>query len=304
MLNSCCKINIPDELLCFYKYEPEDTQNEDEICIDPNVRINRDSRGRVVSVGYYSPDKELIKLVFYDGGTISKINYYREDRLYLAETYKDNLILLKEIFKKDGSFAYSISYEYNQNNQIRRICKKTTKTEVVVIYKFDSLNRIIQRKIIVDYKPYSEQSYSYDVLDRVTGYKDENQKITVNNISPKNELLNYVITDKMGNEITVVNHFTERGYLNSEVSLNGCSISVNDTSYADNIMLKRPYTSEDDLDFVIANLFKNTDTACAKRTDYSDILKNSAGIIDNNIELRTLPISIRKRVLYNIMAKA
>ncbi len=68
-------------------------------------------------------------------------------------------------------------------------------------------------------------------------------------------------------------------------------------------MLKKPYTTEDDLDIIISSLFTGMDTSTS-RTDYSDVLSSNAmGLIDRSIEIRTLPISLRKRALYNTLVK-
>ena len=301
MLNSYIKINLPSELSALLIKKPEDIAIDEYQIINSDVEIKCDSRGRVISACYYTPEGETLKQIFFDGNHISKINYYRDEKLYSAEYYKNSLILAKEIYMKDGELYSVINYEYNKNNQICRITKKTIKNEIVCIYKFDSLNRIISRKILIDSKPYSEQQYEYDILDRIVEYRDENYKIRVKNMSFKNELLCYEITDKIGNKISITNHFTELGYENSNISLNGCSISVNDTSYTDNIMLKKPYTSEDDLDFIIANLFKNANNTIKNCEHKKEATNKSSGFVDKNIELRSLPISIRKRVLYNLV---
>lgn len=64
----------------------------------------------------------------------------------------------------------------------------------------------------------------------------------------------------------------------------------------DSNMLKKPYTKENDLDLIIQKLLKPDDSKI-KRT-------SSSNFVDENIETKTLPISIRKRILYNIATKA
>ena len=64
-------------------------------------------------------------------------------------------------------------------------------------------------------------------------------------------------------------------------------------------MLKKPYATEDDLDIIISNLFTGMD-AVTQRPASSN---NAMGLIDANIENRALPISLRKRALYNTLAK-
>ena len=60
-------------------------------------------------------------------------------------------------------------------------------------------------------------------------------------------------------------------------------------------MLKKPYASEDDLDFVIANLFNSTDFMSTKREVNKE--NQVTDIINTIIQYRTLPISMRKRLL-------
>lgn len=115
-------------------------------------------------------------------------------------------------------------------------------------------------------------------------------------------MISYVITDRMGNDITIENLFTERGYAYTNITLNGHSSTVKDTSYVDNVMLKKPYTSEDDLDLIIANLFRGEKAMQAEREN--DAEKRSSSLIDKSIEFRALPISMRKRLLYSIASKA
>ena len=65
-------------------------------------------------------------------------------------------------------------------------------------------------------------------------------------------------------------------------------------------MLKKPYATEDDLDLIISNLMKPS--IQTQRVD--DVLtKKTAGLIDSTIQVKTLPISIRKRVLFNIVSR-
>ena len=81
-----------------------------------------------------------------------------------------------------------------------------------------------------------------------------------------------------------------------EIIVNGHSTTVKDTSYVDNIMLKKPYATEDDLDLIIANLFGGTGT---RNSEESSVIKSSFKKAQQDIEPRILPISIRKRLLYN-----
>ena len=66
-------------------------------------------------------------------------------------------------------------------------------------------------------------------------------------------------------------------------------------------MLKKPSASDEDLDLIISNLFNQTDDKSYTRELSTVVNKHSMGLIDKNIENRTLPISLRKRMLYNLV---
>ena len=151
------------------------------------------------------------------------------------------------------------------------------------------------RKLYKNSEHINEQHYKYDILDRIIEYQDDNQHIVVNKISLNNELLSYVIIDRMGNKIVVENLYSSSTYAETKISLNGHSTTIKDTSYVDNIMLKRPYANENDLDLIIANLFHEEKVTPTKREAYSEV--NAMDVIDSNIQNRTLPISMRKRLL-------
>lgn len=305
MLNSYYRLSVPEDLTAYYHVTDvinsvEESPSEEIFASD--LTINRDARGCVTSVNYYSPDKELVKEVFYTGETISKINYYRGKYLVCTEGYKNGLLALKFVFKNSGYLAYSVEYEYNRRNFVTGICKKYLGRILKAEYKYDDIDRIVERIVYNNDEEVIKQIYNYDILDRIVEYKDNNQRIVVNKVSKKNELLYYVITDRMGNDITIENLFTERGYAYTNITLNGHSSTVKDTSFVDNVMLKKPYTSEDDLDLIIANLFRREDAMHVERENIPE--KRSSGLIDKSIEFRALPISMRKRLLYSIAAKA
>ena len=69
-------------------------------------------------------------------------------------------------------------------------------------------------------------------------------------------------------------------------------------------MLKKPRANEDDLDLIVSKLLsKNVLSLC--NTDKTKTAEMHAqDIIDENIKIKTLPISIRKRILYNISMKS
>ena len=296
--------SIPQELISYSKVLDEIINFNSDIDISSGAEINRDSRGRIVSANFYSADNELYKQIYFDGDYINAIHYYRNDKLFCKEVFDAGYLNSKYFYKKDSSLAYEIHYTYNKAHLLESLCKKNFEREITVTYSYDSLDRIVKRKIFLNSKLLTSQQYSYDALNRVVEYKDENQRIVVKNISRKNELISYSITDKIENEIIITNHFTETGYVDTEFTLNGHSTTVKDTSFADNIMLKKPFTSEDDLDLIISGLY-NSSSSIINKPDKNDIIsRNSMSLIDSNIELKILPISIRKRVLYNIAMKA
>lgn len=301
MLDSYYRLSVPEDLSTYYRVTDviRKMDVQESINFNSDVVVARDSQGCISSVSYFTSEHDLVKEVFYKGEDISKINYYRGKILYSTEGYKDGLLALKFIFKSNGYLDHSFEYEYNKKSQISSICKKLQGREVLVVYKYDEFDRIMLRKIYLNSEKVLEQYYGYDILDRIKEYKDDNQHIIVNSVSQKNELLSYVITDKMGNEIKIENHFTERGYTETEITVNGHCSKVKDTSYVDNVMLKKPYTNEDDLDLIIANLFGGAKPMQTTRTRENEVEKRSVNLIDKGIEQRVLPISMRKRLLYN-----
>ena len=99
-----------------------------------------------------------------------------------------------------------------------------------------------------------------------------------------------------------MNVLSEQKYEYTDLSLNGHTVRIKDRSYVDNVMLKKPYTTEDDLDFIISKLYgvKPLETA-TKRQNYGDI---SDETIQSKVSPNMLPISLRKRLLINSVKKA
>ena len=269
----------------------------------PQTEILRDSQGRICSVCYYNNKRELTKQVFYNGAAIKSIEYYHKNTLISKEEFNDSKLITKKHY--DNGIVESITnFEYDSKKNVQKITKEENNFFVIVQYMYDTFNRIISRKTYNNKEFISKQEYNYDILDRVTYYSDENQTIKVNSYSSKNELINYTITDRMNNVIIVINHFSDTGYICTEYSLNEHSLTLNDTSYVDNIMLKRPYATEEDLDLIISNLYslKDSFNGCSRQATAAG--RNATELINNNISQRVLPISIRKRVLYNIALKS
>jgi hypothetical protein len=125
-------------------------------------------------------------------------------------------------------------------------------------------------------------------------YRDNNQTINVKEVGSNRKLISYVIQDRMHNDIYIYNLFENDKYSKTEITLNGHKMFVRDISYVDNAMLRKPYTREDDLDFMMTNLFRQED-APVKRQDEDSNVTNFK--LNNCMQRPILPISIRKSQL-------
>ena len=267
------------------------------------TEILRDSHGRICSICYYNLKRELTKQVFYIGAEIKSIEYYHKNTLVTREEFEDSKLIIKKHYC-DGSIESTLKFKYDALKNIQKISKEENGNFTAIEYKYDTLSRIIARQIYNDKGLISKQEYNYDALNRVIFYSDENQKIVVYNYNKKNELLNYEITDRMNNVISVVNHFSDTGYICTDYSLNKHSLTINDTSYVDNIMLKKPNATEDDLDLIISKLYYQKSTSSEFIKQPASAERNASKLIDNSISQRALPISIRKRVLLSIASNS
>ena len=308
MQNYLC-ISIPDELQQFAKLmEPDDEIIQPKLnSQDFGVKLIKDEYGNLTCAAYYSDTGELLKKILYKGSTISSIEQYRNNILYSTEKYDNGKITRKIKYDKSGKTISTISYEYNKKDQLITIRKFTNDVRYAIIYGYDELMRVNSRSIKIDDKFIEEQRYRYDILDRVVEYKDKNQKIEVHKLNPNNLLLSYTITDNIGNQIHVKNKFMCSEYIGTEIELNGHTTSIKEKSYLDNVMLKKPFTSEDDLDFVLSNIYKKHQSEqfvpiqITRRESKNNVINM---IIDDKLkpkpEITILPISIRKRVLLNL----
>jgi len=284
-------VTIPEELL-EYAIVNADESSDSKTDKNFGLKVIKNQCGEVERVDYYTNTGDLLKSIYYKGFSISTIKYYRNMKLYAEERYSDGKLVSKGVYNPDGTIQHGIAYNYNRQNNIISIEKASNGSKYKVEYGYDELNRVNSRKIYVNDELKSEQTYRFDILDRIVEYKDNNQQIEISQISTKNELISYKITDKIGNEMFIVNRFNENGYVGTDITLNNHRTTVKNRSYVDNVMLKKPYTTEDDLDLIIANLFNSQDNT-TKRT------VNPEEYIDKTIQSRVLPISIRKRLLYN-----
>ena len=303
-------ISIPTELQQYTKIVSNINDNTEhpikEVNTDFGVKLIKDDKGNLIHAAYYSESGELLKKIFYDGPTVSSIEHYRYNLLCSIEKYNNGKITRKTKFNRFRKPICIVNYEYNRKDQITAIRKFANDNRYEVEYGYDELMRVNSRIIKVNNNIVTEQRYRYDILDRIVEYKDENQTITVKKLNPKNELLSYSITDKVGNTIIIINKYLCSDYIGTEIELNGHKTTVCDKSYVDNIMLKKPFTSEDDLDLVMSKMiYKNNHERTSniapitKRTSNTDITNV---VINENINISTkpLPISMRKLRLLQI----
>ena len=263
---------------------------------DFGVKFIKNDQNELECAAYYSDTGELLKQVYYKGSIVSSIIHYRNNILYSDEIYSDGKLKRKTIYSTLGDIVSYFGYEYNREGQITLIKKFANNNRYEVAYGYDELKRVNSRKIIINSKLYNYQVYMYDILDRIIEYKDGSQKIKVHKINKDNELVSYTITDNHGNDIEVLNKFLCSEYIGTEIALNGHKTTVKNREYIDNALLKKPYTSDDDLDFAMSNLSYKPVNITTKRQNVADIsdfcIKNRMD--DSN---KPLPISIRKKML-------
>ena len=248
-------IPIPDELKQ-YKKSIVSAKNQINIVKMSNfgVKVVKDAFGNPMHAEYYSETGELLKKIFYNGSSISTIEHYRNAVLYSQEEYKDGLLHKDLLFNNNGEITSTIKYSYNKNNKITAIRKSLKDNRYDVEYGYDELNRVNSRTLKYNNEVIEEQKYRYDILDRIVEYQDKNQIIKVHKINQYNDLICYTITDNAGNSIVVVNKFLCKEYIGTELDLNGHKTTVHDMCYVDNIMLKQPVTTKDDLDFAMSGV--------------------------------------------------
>lgn len=296
-------VAIPAEL---FEYELEaefELPDNKPLNIDNDfgVRLIKDDKGKLICAAYYSDYGELIKKIFYDTYGIESIEHYRNNTLFSHERYDNGVIKKKSKYDKCGNVICSIMFKYDKDKQIISIAKIQNTKKYEVLYGYDELKRVNSRTINIDNKICAEQIYRYDILDRVVEYKDYNQTITVDKMNQKNELVCYVITDKRGNIIRITNKYLCSDYLGTEINLNGHATYIKDYSYTSNIILNKPFTSEEDLDFAISYIIKNKGKNSKNNNIKNQIYSDLSNIIilntNNNTEAEFFPITVRKKVL-------
>ena len=256
--NHLC-IAIPEQLQEFTLIAEDNNDKLNQIYPEYNnlneKPISNDN-GNIIGTAYFSDNNELIKKIYNTGSYISAIEYFRNDKLYLEENYDAGKLIRKTLYNADGNKTSVMKYTYNKNDYVVCIQKFVDNKSYSIEYGYDGLQRVNSRIIKIDNKLINEQHYQYDILDRIIEYKDSHQQIDIHKINPKNELISYTITDKLGNKIIVNNKFICNAYISTIIELNGHKSEVKDNTYINNIMLKKPYTNEDDFNFVITNIIK------------------------------------------------
>ena len=299
MVRDYCCVSIPMELFCYKKVQKIIMETPEPILdvLEPNVKINKSSRGEIESVEYFLANS-INKKVFYNGASICKIEYYKKNQMFLKEEFSNEKLIRKSLY--NDSYLESVTnYKYNSKGKIIELQKSINNNEYQASYGYDDLHRVNSRKIYVNNSLWIDQHYRFDILDRISEYVDSNQRVKVTKIDTHNRLVSYIIMDKFSNEIIINNRFSEGCYLSTDVILNGHSTTVCDTSYVDNVILKRPYTSENDLDLIISNLIKSFSNQNNKSLiNAEECSKKNDEIVNTNVLSRAYPISMRKRALY------
>lgn len=287
-------IAIPEELQRFRKQPNIKDNTEARFSVaDFGVQTVRKADGCMDFVAYFSDDGDLLKRIFYDGSVLAHIMYYRNGLLHKQEDFEDGKLIKKIRFNNAGERISNITYAYNRKGNMASIQKTHLENCYKVEYGYDELERVNGRKFIINNEIAYEQYYRYDILDRIVLYKDTKQTITVNEVGKHNKLVSYAIQDKMLNNIKVYNKFIQDNYIETEIVVNGHRMIIKDQTYVDNTMLRRPYTREDDLDFMMTNLFRQTDSISRQ----GESSNTNEVRINVNMQPPILPISIRKRQL-------
>ncbi len=298
MTESYLGISIPKELQKYKKNVIIPENNEPEVLrTDFGVKVVKDKDGNPTHAEYYSDNGDLLKKIFYKGSAISTIEHYRNSVLYSQEEYRSGLLYREMTYSCYGDIISNIKYCYNNKDKITSI-RKTIKDNVYdVEYGYDDLMRVNSRILKYNNEIIEEQKYRYDILDRIVEYQDRNQIINVHKINQNNDMISYTITDKAGNTISVINKFLCTEYIGTELDLNGHKTTVHDKCYIDNILLKKPTTTKDDLDFAMSGIFRklqeDQSIMNTKRFSKEDMIEK---IIGEKIEqkYKVLPISMRK----------
>ena len=295
MAEQFCGITIPED---FKNILP--SHSKPELHNMNEAEIIRDNDGNINRVNYYSNDGAS-KQVYYNGDYISEIRYFYDGILYKKQIYKDEKLVTEYFYKKTGELSYCLEYEYKLH-KISALTRTYGFNKRRVELNYDQFDRISERTILVNNINFLTQYYSYDALDRIIGYRDDNYRVFVEQFTRNNELQTYKITDKMNNIVVVNNRFDENYYTETELTVNNKTIIVKNKNYVDNVMIKKPTQNMDDLDLILSNLYnQKQEFNCTRRTSAKlDERLNSgvANLIEFKSNTKVLPLALRKRLLY------
>ena len=290
-----CGINIPEEADEF-SFTPI------HLAVFSSVETRKDTSGNIVEVDYYHLDN-ILKKVKYADGSVSEVIYFREGNLEKKQLYEEGRLNKEYVYKTNGEVLYLLEYEYNLN-KLFSITQTFGLNSRKVEFGYDFMGRITERKIYSDDNPVLNQKYFFDALDRVSGYEDDYFSFMVGKFTQNNQLQTYRITDKMKNEVIVTNNFEDKNYIDTEISVNGSKKNVKDTSYLENIIMKKPTKNMEELDLIISKLYDNKEqeysmaTRRPSATSEERLESNLVNIIEYKTKSKPLPISLRKRALY------
>ena len=299
MDNSCIKFSVPEELREYCLNYPQKSEfNLDFSSFVSDVTIKRDDLGQIVYIDYISSQKGLEKRVFYKNNSVSKVNYYTLGKLSLKEEFEDDRLILKSFYNNFEKCLYSIKYEYDYKSNIETLRKNVSGNEIFIKYYYDDIGRVIERCLFYGVDLITSQHYSYDILNRILEYEDERIHIQVQRINKAGLLEAYKIDDKFGNNIEIENYFDLIYYKYSKVTINGHSKNIVNNSYLDNLMLKAPYASENDIELCLMNYLNSNSGILA----LSQIKNEDSINLEKSNKIKALPISIRKRYLYRLVS--
>lgn len=286
-------VSIPTELKQYQKVIDIMTSvdSNSSAAADFGVKLIKDANGHVSEAVYYSDTGDLIKKIFYKGSLVSHIEHYRYNRIRSQEQYKDGKMYRKSLYNKNGYLVSTICYEYNRAGNIVSVRKNINNQVYQVKYDYDELGRPNCRILCMNTRMLATQKFRYDIIDRIVEYEDNHQKIKVYKVNQNNELVKYTITDNYGNVIEVLNKFLCSQYIGTDVNLNGHIVTVKNSEYLDNVMLKKPYPSSDDLDLAMSNILGNGEKNIVEIVHNTEI---GNGVMSKGHEAKILPISIRK----------
>ena len=208
MVQNYLSISIPEELKKFSKeVELLETPSKVYKLNDFGVKPIKNNSGNTVGNAYYSDMGELIKKVYYNGSSVIKVENFRNGYLYSQEEFNSAKILRKTLYDANKTKLCVIKYKYNNDEQICSIQKFINDNVYTVNYGYDELKRVNSRTIYIDCSLINEQSFKYDILDRIIEYKDGNQCIKIHKVNQHNDLVSYTIIDAVGNKIDINNRF-------------------------------------------------------------------------------------------------